>query len=81
MKSKKALAFEKFKFSDPGWNAEVIPIAGSTSVAICAASVDKYTGRKMDVQQLATYAHPVTAEKVCRELNELKARMLATAYP
>lgn len=47
MKSKKALAFEKFKFSDPGWNAEVIPIAGSTSVAICAASVDKYTGRKM----------------------------------
>ena len=34
MKSKKALAFEKFKFSDPGWNAEVIPIAGSTSVAI-----------------------------------------------
>ena len=75
MKSKKALAFEKFKFSDPGWNA------GSTSVAICAASVDKYTGRKMYGQQLATYAHPVTAEKVCRELNELKARMLATAYP
>ena len=32
MKSKKALAFEKFKFSDPGWNAEVIPIAGSTSI-------------------------------------------------
>ena len=54
MKSKKALAFEKFKFSDPGWNAEVIPIAGSTSVAICAASVDKYTGRKMYGQQLAT---------------------------
>ena len=52
MKSKKALAFEKFKFSDPGWNAEVIPIAGSTSVAICAASVDKYTGRKMYGQQL-----------------------------
>ena len=50
MKSKKALAFENFKFSDPG-------------------------------QQLATYAHRVTAEKVCRELNELKARMLATAYP
>lgn len=46
MKSKKALAFEKFKFSDPGWNAEVIPIAGSTSVAIFAASVDKYTGRR-----------------------------------
>ena len=46
-----------------------------------AASVDKYTGRKMYGQQLATYAHPVTAEKVCRELNELKARMLATAYP
>ena len=81
MKSKKALAFEKFKFSDPGWNAEVIPIAGTTTVAICAASVDKYTGRKMYGQQLATYAHRVTAEKVCRELNELKARMLATAYP
>ena len=46
MKSKKALAFEKFKFSDPGWNAEVIPIAGSTSVAICAASVDNIPAGK-----------------------------------
>lgn len=81
MKSKKAIAFEKFKFSDPGWDAEVVPIAGSTRVAICATSVDKYTGRKMYGQMLATYARRTTAEKVCKELNEFKARVLATAYP
>lgn len=56
MKSKKALAFEKFKFSDPGWNAEVIPIAGSTSVAIFAASVDKYTAG--NVRAAACYICP-----------------------
>lgn len=81
MKSKKAIAFEKFRFSDPGWNAEVTPIAGSSNVSICAVSVDKYTGRKMYGQVLATYAHRATAERVCKELNEFKARILATAYP
>lgn len=81
MKSKKAIAFEKFKYSDPGWNAEVVPIAGTDSVSICATSVDRYTGRKMYGQVLAVYAYRKTAEKVCGELNDFKARVLATAYP
>ena len=79
MKSKKQIAFEKFGYSDPGWNAEVVPIAGSDSVSICATSVDRYTGRKRYGQGLAVYAHRRTAEKVCKELNDFKARVLATA--
>ena len=81
MKSKKAIAFEKFTFSDPGWNAEVVPIAGTNRVSICATSVDKYTGRTVERCVLAVYAHRRTAEKVCKELNNFKAHVLATAYP
>ena len=81
MKSKKQIAFEKFRYSDPGWNAEVVPIAGTDSVSICATSVDRYTGRKMYGQALAVYTHRRTAEKICIELNEFKAQVLATAYP
>lgn len=81
MKRKKQIAFDKFRYSDPGWNAEVVPIAGTDSVSICVTSVDRYTGRKMYGQVLAVYAHRRTAEKVCKELNEFKAHILATAYP
>ena len=82
MKSKKALAFEKFKFSDPGWNAEGhprLPEAPAWPFALLPWTnipAGKCTGSSSLHMPIE-----VTAEKVCRELNELKARMLATAYP
>lgn len=79
VKSKKAIAFEKFKFSDLCWNAEVVPVAGSTDVAICATTLDRYTGRKRYGQTLAIYAHRATAEKVCKELNTYQARRTVRA--
>ena len=81
MKSKRETCFEKFLYSDPGWNAEVIPVAGSDDVAIAMTRMDPYVDRKMYGQVLSMFRHRKTAENLCRELNQRKGELLAKAYP
>lgn len=81
-KSKREVAFHRFRYSAPGWNAEVIPVAGASGdSAVVAAKEDPYTGRKLIGQTLAVYHSKVLAEKLSKDLNEWKAKTLATAYP
>mgnify|MGYP004598811141 CR=1 FL=1 len=71
-KSKLQLAWEEFKFSDPGWYATVIPVAGCAGrVALCAARDDPYfPGRKMYGSVFAEYQRHNDAEKAAKILNE-----------
>lgn len=66
-------AWEQFRQSDPGWSAEVIPIAGTTDVAICATKVDTYVNRKMYGSVFARYKSRKAAEKAVVVLNRMKA--------
>lgn len=81
MKSKREIYFEKIHYSDPGWDAEVIPVAGGDDVAIAMTRMDPYGNRKMYGQVLFIFRHRKTAEKLCRELNQRKGELLARAYP
>ena len=47
-KSKRQICFERIRFSDPGWKAEIIPVSGSTDVAIVMTKLDSYVNRKID---------------------------------
>lgn len=80
-KSKRQTAFERFKYSDPGWEAIVIPIAGSSDSSIVASKVDSHTGRRMYGQQLARYKSKTLAEKLAADLNATRNAMLAKAFP
>ena len=80
-KSKRQICFEGIRFSDPGWEAEVIPVSGSKDVAIVITKVDPYVNRKMYGSILSRFCHRKTAEKLCKELNQYKNEVLAKAYP
>jgi len=81
MKSKRRICFERFLYSDPGWEATVIPVAGSTNVAICMTFDNQYTGKRMYGRVLSEFCRKGTAEKLAKELNQCKNQLLATAYP
>ena len=71
-KSKFQLAWERFRFSDPGYRVEVIPIAGYAGrVALCPVKDDP--GRKMYGSVFAEYQRRKDAEKAAKKLNELKS--------
>lgn len=81
-KSKRAKAFELFKFSDPSWDAVVIPVAGcSEGSAVVASRVDPYTGRRMYGRCLAQYTNKTVAERLATDLNAHKRELLANAFP
>lgn len=80
-KSKRQICFERIRFSDPGWEAEVIPVSGSTAVAIVMSRMDPYVNRKMYGICLSQFCHRRTAEKLCVELNNHKNALLARAFP
>lgn len=80
-KSKRQICFERIRFSDPGWKAEIIPVSGSTDVAIVMTKLDSYVNRKMYGRVLSQFCHRKTAERLCEELNRYKDEMLAKAFP
>lgn len=80
-KSKSQICFEKFLLSGPEYKAEVLPVSGSSDVAIVMTRNDPYTSRKLYGQILSQFCHRQTAEKLCKELNQHKNEMLAKAYP
>ena len=73
-KSKFQLAWERFRFSDPGYRVEVIPVAGYAGpVAPCPVKDDPYfPGRTMYGSVFAEYQRRKDAEKAAKKLNELK---------
>ena len=58
-KSKRQICFERIRFSDPGWKAEIIPVSGSTDVAIVMTKLDSYVNRKC----MEEYSHSSATEK------------------
>lgn len=80
--SKRAAAFELFKFSDPGWDAVVIPVAGcSGESAVVASRVDPDTGQRRYGRSLTQYASKAVAERLAADLNAHKRELLAKAFP
>lgn len=79
--SRRARAFALVRFSDPGWEPEVMPVASSNGVCIRLVKTDPGTGQKMYGESLANYKYRKAAERLCKELSDFKRQVLATAFP
>lgn len=84
---KKSLAFAAFQFSDPDWDATVIPVAGEDRWAVVMAQEDRAITRAAGRTRmrygrvLAVYKSRGWAQRLAAELMDSRARMLAQAYP
>lgn len=76
-KTKLGRAWERFRFSDPGWDAYVIPVAGDGGYGVVASKVDPHTNWRRYGRVLAIYARKAAADNAAMKLNKLKSLQAA----
>lgn len=80
-KSKFQIAWEKRRWSDPGWEVSILPVAGDGGFALVMSKEDKYTGRVMYGRALTIFAREVEAKKCKDKLDAYYNEQMARAYP
>ncbi len=79
--SKLQKSWGKFRWTGPEYDIAILPVSGSTDVALVVTRLDRPVNRAQYGQVLESYAKRKNAEKARAALLDMRARQFAAAYP